>query len=310
MIGYRAVPTQANGKPAAAAITSPGQSVDLPAIFNAWLAPSPTPIREDLPLVVRAYPPTSTPSPTPTPACPASSSASWGAMSPVRRFTAPSTASSSPDLNLRVRGWYTVNEPLGFAVYGYPPGQPPDTQNPLYLSHVVPGSSVASFVSVYQVSDWDWTGCDCPVPRNPSPYPVTMLGLRTTLGQPLFVPRRNLPVNDRGGFVAMVLYADARQLAFTYQQDDTVSEGYLVHLENLCVDPNLVALYQQLNSGGRALLPGVQNDSVVGTASGSEVDVVVRDSGSFLDPRSWQDWWQDEPSPTPTPTPVPAGQAP
>ncbi len=206
-----------------------------------------------------------------------------------------------------------MDQPLGFAVYGYPTGEPPDTQHPLHLSHVVPGSSVASFVSVYQVNDWDWTGCDCPVPRSSSPYPVTMLGLRTTPGQQLFVPSRNLLVNDQGGFVAMVLYADGRQLAFTYQQDDEY-EGYLVHLENLCVDPNLVALYRQLDAGGRALLPGVQNDSVVGTASGREVDVVVRDSGSFLDPRSWQDWWQDQPSPTPTPTATPtpglAGEAP
>ena len=78
----------------------------------------------------------------------------------------------------------------------------------------------------------------------------------------------------------MVLYADGRQLAFTYQQDDEY-EGYLVHLENLCVDPNLVALYRQLDAGGRALLPGVQNGSAVGHRIRPRGRRGRADSGSF-----------------------------
>jgi hypothetical protein len=86
-------------------------------------------------------------------------------------------------------------------------------------------------------------------------------------------------------------------LALKYTSEDRVDTGYLVHLSHLCVDPNLVALYEQLDAAGRHWLPGVYNDSVVATALEGEVRVSVRDSGAFLDPRSWQDWWQDEPPP-------------
>jgi hypothetical protein len=225
--------------------------------------------------------------------CPRSSTATWGAMQPWQSYI--SGAAGSPDLNMNVRGWYPVNEFLGFVRYPYPPDEPPDTQHPLHLSNIA-GSTVSSFVSTYQANDWDWLGCNCGVPRSPSPYPVTMLGLRTTPGQALRIASRNLPV-DPAGFKAVVLYADAGQLALKYTAEDRVDNGYLVHLVNLCVDPNLVEWYQRLDAAGRRWLPAVFDDSVIGVAQGSEVDVIVRDSGSFLDPRSRQDWWQDQPEP-------------
>lgn len=225
--------------------------------------------------------------------CPGSSTVLWAEMSP--RQGGISGAAESPDLNMNVRGWSLADEALGFVRYPYPPDEPPDTLHPLHLSNIA-GSTGASFVSTYQVSDWDWLGCDCATPRASLPYPVTMLGLGTTPGQTLHIAGRNLPV-DPAGYTAMVLYADAGQIALKYTWEDRVDTGYLVHLVNLCVDPNLVDLYQRLNAEGRRKLPAVTNLSVVGLAAGYEVDVIVRDSGSFLDPRSWQDWWQDQPAP-------------
>jgi hypothetical protein len=226
--------------------------------------------------------------------CPISSATTWAEMSPMQSLIAG--AALSPDLNMHVRGWRPVEASLGFARYPYPPGEPPDTLHPLHLSNIA-GSTGASFASAYQVNDWDWLGCNCAVPRSGPPYPVTMLGLRTTPGQALRIAGRNLPVDPRG-FTAMVLYADAGQIALKYTWEDRVDTGYLLHLVNLCVDPNLVALYQRLNAAGRHTLPVVDNLSVIGTAGSDEVHVVVRDSGSFLDPRSWQDWWQDQPPPS------------
>jgi hypothetical protein len=196
---------------------------------------------------------------------------------------------------MSVRGWYPVEEVLGFVRYPYPPDAPPDAEHPLRLSNIA-GSTVESFVDTYQTNDWDWLGCNCAVPRRSSPYPVTMLGLRTTPGQVIRIAGRDRQV-DPQGYNAMVLYADVGQIALKYTWEDRVDEGYLVHLVNLCVDPNLVALYEHLDAEGRRRLPGVTNLSAIGTARGDKVDVIVRDSGSFLDPRSWQDWWQDQPPP-------------
>jgi hypothetical protein len=226
-------------------------------------------------------------------ACPSGSTAQWAEVSPTRSLIAG--AAASPDLNMNVRGWVSVEEFLGFVQYSYPPDSPPDTVHPLLLSNIA-GSTEGSFVRTYQVNDWDWLGCNCAKPRNPSPYPVTMLGLRTAPGQALRIASRSLPINSQG-HTAMVLYADATQIALKYTREDRVDEGYLVHLVNLCVDPNLVALYQRLDAAGRKKLPAVSNLSIIGTGLGDEVDVIVRDSGAFLDPRSRQDWWQDQPLP-------------
>jgi hypothetical protein len=70
-----------------------------------------------------------------------------------------------------------------------------------------------------------------------------------------------------------------------------VANGYSVHLTNLCVDPNLLALYRSSNSAGRSYLPALRNEEVLGTAAGSLL-VAVRDRGVFLDPRSRKDWWR------------------
>jgi hypothetical protein len=292
--------TQAGREPRLSPSATPAYAAFLPVVFRPQ--PTLTTVQRYLPALQRADPPTPTPTPaatltpmpTPTATCPASSTLSWGQMPPARKCIVG--AEESPDLNLAVRGWYPVNERLGFVRYGYPTDEPPDTQHPLRLSWVA-GSTESSFVATYQVNDWDWQA-GRPVPRNPIPYPVTMLGLRTWPGQPIHAAYRDLPIDRDQGLIALVMYADARQLTLKYTWQDCLDDGgYLVHIENFCVDPNLVALYQVLNENGRHQLPGVRADSVVGTAAGSEVDVVVRDSGSFLDPRSWQDWWQNQPMP-------------
>jgi len=81
-----------------------------------------------------------------------------------------------------------------------------------------------------------------------------------------------------------------------YTRDDTVATGYVVHLENVCVDPNLLALYRAQNdaAGFRAtgFLPALRANEKLGTAFGDEMQVAVRDRGAFLDPRSRKDWWQ------------------
>ena len=280
-----ATPSGASSRFDSSPLPNPAARVYVPAISGSATDPRAFTYHAYLPLLQNQ--------PAPTYECPSSSTALWPEMSPWQSLI--SGAARSPDLNMNVRGWHLVQEFLGFVQYPYPPAEPPDTQHPLHLSNIA-DSTAASFVHTYQANDWDWLGCNCAVPRSPSPYPVTMLGLHTTPGQALRIASRNLLVHP-AGYTAMVIYADAGQIALKYTWEDRVDTGYLVHLVNLCVDPNLVELYQSLNAAGRDKLPAVTNLSVIGTAPGKEVDVIVRDSGSFLDPRSRQDWWQDQPLP-------------
>jgi hypothetical protein len=93
----------------------------------------------------------------------------------------------------------------------------------------------------------------------------------------------------------MVLYAEEKRITFGYTRRDTVAAGYAVHLEGVCVDPNLLALYrQQIRPDGyRATnrLPALRNNQPLGTALGTEIQLAIRDRGTFMDPRSCKDWW-------------------
>jgi hypothetical protein len=61
----------------------------------------------------------------------------------------------------------------------------------------------------------------------------------------------------------------------------------------LCVEPRLLALYEEDNAAGRSRLPGLVEYQALGRARGAEVQVAIRDNGTFMDPRSHKDWWRD-----------------
>ncbi|RMF05151.1 MAG: hypothetical protein D6768_01675, partial [Chloroflexi bacterium] len=113
-------------------------------------------------------------------------------------------------------------------------------------------------------------------------------------GAPIYPPERG-PEIYGGGYVAMVLYAEEKRITLKYTRDDNVINGYTVHLENVCVDPNLLALYRAqtdatgLHTTGR--LPALRNNQQLGTAFRGGAKVAIRDVGSFMDPRSRKDWW-------------------
>ena len=80
--------------------------------------------------------------------------------------------------------------------------------------------------------------------------------------------------------------------------------GYTIHVENVCVEPDLVALYREGDDKGRTELPALAAGQAFGVALGHEIRVAIRDVGSFMDPRSRKDWWVGHPLTTPTPTPT------
>jgi hypothetical protein len=120
---------------------------------------------------------------------------------------------------------------------------------------------------------------------------VSLAALQTSPGESVEIPARAAEIYG-GGFVALVLYADVTRLTLVYTREDTVASGYSVHLEELCVDPTLLALYQTSNAGGRGALPALRNGEVVGAARDHQILVAVRDRGTFTDPRSRKDWWR------------------
>jgi uncharacterized protein Usg len=186
------------------------------------------------------------------------------------------------DLNLALRGYELTYAYRGLVEYGGTPDDDPPKLYTLFADHRVP-----TFPAVYRVYDWDWD-CNC---RGEllSDWPVTLAGMGVATGEILYLPDREAEIG--GGYQALVLYASEERITLKYTREDNVVYGYTLHIENVCVEPRLLALYRNMNSAGRAELPALKAGQPFGRARGAEIGVAIRDTGSFMDPRSQKDWW-------------------
>lgn len=203
------------------------------------------------------------------------------------------TPADDPDINLKVRGWVPTQGIQGLIDIGG------DTHDDApQLAHLFQPARLGTFSSLHQVYAWDWDAVCAQSAEKPgcrgapiTQPEVTLVGLSATLDEPLYLPKRQLDILD-GDYWALVLYAEETRLTLVYAREDSIVRNYVLHLEDLCVDPNLLALYQQLHAAGRHQLPGLSLDVPLGAARGESVLLAVRDTGSFMDPRSRKDWWQ------------------
>lgn len=192
-------------------------------------------------------------------------------------------AEEHADLNLALRGYEVTDAFLGLVDYGGGSDPKAPQLRGLFADHRVP-----AFTTVYQVYDWDW-GCNC---RGPllTQYEVTLAGMGVAPGETIHVPSSGYEIG--GGYEVLVLYATETRITLKYTPNDNVVHGYTLHLENVCVEPSLLALYQQWNAAGRGRLPALEAGQAFSRARGGEIGVAIRDVGTFLDPRSQKDWWQ------------------
>ncbi len=211
--------------------------------------------------------------------------ATYGTVAPTEVVTNP-PAANNPDLNLSMRGYLPTIAYLGLWDYG-------GSSDPLapQLYSLFTDNRTATFRTAYKVYDWNWS-CNC---RGGliDDWPVTLAGLSTTPGELILTPSSGRDIGTMStGYEVMVLYATMTQLTLKYTREDHVVYGYTIHIENVCVDPNLLGLYNYWNSMGRSRLPALYQGQAFGRAIGNETGVAIRDTGSFMDPRSQKDWWQ------------------
>lgn len=239
--------------------------------------------------------PTATRIPTPAPtrlvACPTNSNRSYGSLSvdtndPNKLSTQPQY---SPDVNLYLRGFTPVNQnPMLISRNGNPYGL--DDRMPPQISSLY-GGPIPQISKTYQIYEWDFQHNKSLAPQVATPnMPVHMLGLAANPGQPLYGLRAGRTI-DATGDVFLVLYATKNYVLFTHSGSDNLFDGYLFYFLDICVDPNLLGLYNQDNAGGRRQLPVISTGQVFGYAASSEVKIVVRDTLSFMDTRVKEDWW-------------------
>jgi hypothetical protein len=219
-------------------------------------------------------------------ACPTSSGNQYATI-PLEVADTAHPDNQHGDLNLALRGYVPTNATLALVDLGAVGSDPPQLRG-LFADGRPPTLTVA-----YRVHDWDW-GCGphgCAKNEVVESAQVSAVAIATQAGERINFPSTNTEIYQ-GGYVAVVLYAEATRLTLAYTAAGTVAGGYSVHLEGLCVDPNLLAAYQAGNAGGRKALPGLHKGEMVGVASGANMIIAMRSDGTFLDPRSQGDWWR------------------
>jgi hypothetical protein len=227
--------------------------------------------------------------------CPTTSSASFDLVA-IAGPWAEHPDSAHGDFNITLRGYALISEARELVKYNG--ATDPDAPQ---LSGLFQPNRAAAIKNTYRVNEWNWDSnqCDGMVQGCVGPqitdWDVTLVGLATTPGEPIGIPERGAQIFS-GGYRALVLYAGQRQITLGYTRRDTVATGYVVHILDICVDPNLLALYQaQINPTGKrstGLLPALRTDQILGIAPGDQIKVAIRDRGSFMDPRSSKDWWR------------------
>jgi hypothetical protein len=194
-------------------------------------------------------------------------------------------AEQHADLNLALRGYEVTDAYAGLVDYGGSgdPGAP-------QLDTLFADRRLPAFPIVYQVYDWDWE-------HNRrgdllTRYDVTLAGMAVAPGEVLHLPDSGYNLGD--GYEALVLYASEERITLKYTREDNVVHGYTVHIENVCVEPRLLAPYLAWNDTGRGELPALRGGQPFGRAREGEIGVAIRDAGTFMDPRSRRDWWQSK----------------
>lgn len=223
---------------------------------------------------------------------------------PVR----PAYAHADKDLALR---GYTPNTDAGLQRELVDYGSD-DAIQPPQLATLFAPFRVPAFGTFYRVHHWAWAPSPDPGARGDpiTTWPVTALGMRTTPGETLHVPRSGYEIAPGDALEAIVLFADADTVALRYTREDSSgSAGYTVHVDRICTDPNLLALYNTLDDpdGPRYVyrppdqrpytydLPALAAGQALGVARGSEIVVAIVDTGGFMDTRSCDEWWQVRP---------------
>ncbi|MCC7163241.1 MAG: hypothetical protein IT331_12170 [Anaerolineae bacterium] len=210
-------------------------------------------------------------------------------------------AAEHADLNLALRGYTLTTDTLGLVDYN----GPIDGRGPKLYSLFAPDREPA-FSSVSQVYGWDWgaNSRDAPIEYPP----VTLAGMVVAPNEALRVPRSeynigaiaarpargfflDAPLDDPNRFEVLVLYASEERITLKYTREDNVISGYTLHVENICIAADLLQLYRAWNENGRAQLPALKQGQVFGWARTNEIGVVIRDNGTFMDPRARKDWW-------------------
>ena len=236
-------------------------------------------VERTAPLPARLVSPTLVPAPV---TCSGLPNESYGSLT-ISGSPTDRPAATHPDLNLSLRG-YQAGPAQAQLVHN---DGPVDERAP-QLWGLFADQRRATIIATYQVFDWNW-GCDCRGGPLDTP-PATLLALATTPGEPIYTP--DSPRTIGSGYEALVLHATGDAITLKFTREDNVVRGYTLHVQGICVEPSLLALYTARDAAGRGELPALRGGQPFGRAQGDVIEVAIRDNGQFMDARARNHWWR------------------
>jgi hypothetical protein len=226
--------------------------------------------------------PRDTPTDTSVP-CPTTPWATSYTLVPTVGAVSDRPAATHPDINVKIRGFGPTGGTLGLVDVG----GPTDTMAPKLYTLLI-DSGTPTFAANFAVNGWDWATMKSTGPITDPP--VTMTAYATTPGRDVRLPKSDYRIAP--GLGARVLFLDDDSITLKYTGEDNVVSGYTIHVLDLCIEPKLRAVYDDANAKGRASLPGLAPLQIFAKARTDRVRIVIRDTGSFMDPRVRKDWYQ------------------
>lgn len=264
-------------------VTTTDESI-LISVLSQSGAPSVSPTVTLTPTLTPTVPITLTPAPTRTLACPTTSTNTYDQLSISGNPTDRNPA-EHPDLNIKLRGYEYVDFPK--QLVDIPGDRDAKAPNLKTLIHALDYPEIGGVMQVY---DWDWARGEAKLPSSKA---VTMIRLAQPEDGYVKLPQSGYDIG--GGHQALVLFVDESTITLTYTRNDSIVSGYALQILDICVDPNLKQLYRTLNQEGRRSLPALKGGDKIGSAKVWDespfINVAVRDSGIYRDPRSRKDWW-------------------
>ena len=208
------------------------------------------------------------------------------------------SAASHPDINLKIRNWAgPFSGKKEFIEEFHPVGSDALDPKAPELNTLLNNNPHPAIINLYKVYDWNWetntkknTFCQRPKDLPPSFDFFSLVGFQAPFQTDILVPVSGYDIGN--GNTVLILYADSNSITLKYTAEDDVVAGYTIHLQNFSVDSKILEAYNQANSQGRQELPALHGGCKIGTANNSgEILVAIRDTGSFMDPRWFYDWW-------------------
>lgn len=193
-----------------------------------------------------------------------------------------------PDINPALRGWLDVPAALEWVRYDDPA---PDCLLPHFDGLFTPGR-LPRFTRTLGIYSWNWEAMTPGPPEMGGESNVKTVDVETTPGEVLRIPITGREI-AAGGVGALVLYVADNAVTLKFTAEDNIIYGYALHLYGVCVDPRLRQRYDELHAAGRNELPAMHMGSAFARARGNRMRIVIRDTGSFMDPRA-MGWWGGE----------------